>query len=102
MSEFGQSVRLRRKGLCLTQQELATKIRLRRRPTTGRYICGIETGEIDPRLSTVNALARALHVKPWQLVAGFEQPFWSDYLRLSPIGKRDVQRMIDWYLERRG
>lgn len=102
MSEFGQSVRCRRKLLRLTQQQLAARIKLRHRPTTGRYICGIETGEIDPRLSTVCSIARALKVKPWQLVAGIEQPFWDDYLRLSPLGKREVQRMIDWYLEGRG
>jgi transcriptional regulator with XRE-family HTH domain len=81
---------------------LADQIRLRHRKTTGRYVCGIESGELDPTLSTIRSLARALKVKPWQLVAGFEQPFWDDYLRLSPIGKREVQRMIDWRLDRRG
>lgn len=101
MSEFGESVRWRRKALGMRQAELANKIRRNRQPTTASYISRIESGEIDPRLSTVVAIARVLKVKPWQLVAGFEQPFWGDYLCLSPLGKREVQRMIDWQLERR-
>lgn len=101
MSIFGESVRWRRKALRMTQKELAALIRLHRRPTTASYISRIESGKIDPRLSTINSLARALKVKTWHLVAGFEEPFWDDYLRLSPLGKREVQRMIDWYLERR-
>jgi transcriptional regulator with XRE-family HTH domain len=102
MSDFGDSVRWRRKAVGMRQGELAAKIRRNHRATTASYISRIESGEIDPRLSTVNSIARALKVKPWQLVAGFEQPFWDDYLQLSPIGKREVQRMIDWRLERRG
>ncbi len=102
MSEFGDSVRWRRKAVGMRQAELAAKIRRRHRPTTASYISRIESGDIDPRLSTVAAIARALHVKTWQLVAGFEQPFWGDYLCLTPLGKREVQRMIDWQLERRG
>lgn len=101
MSVFGESVRCRRKALGMTQGQVASRIRLNRKPTTGRYICGLESGEIDPRLSTINSLARVFGVKPWQLVAGFEEPFWDDYLRLSPIGKREVQRTVKWYLERR-
>jgi transcriptional regulator with XRE-family HTH domain len=101
MSDFGDSVRWRRKAVGMRQGELAAKIRRNHRSTTASYISRIESGEIDPRLSTVNSIARALKVKPWQLVAGLEQPFWGDYLDLSPIGKREVQRMIDWYLERR-
>ena len=101
MSQFGETVRWRRKALHMTQEQVATKIRLRHRPTTGRYICGIETGEIDPRLSTVNALARALRIKTWQLLASpGENPFWDDYLCLSPTGKREVQRTIDWIARR--
>ena len=102
MSDFGDSVRWRRKAVGMRQGELAAKIRRNHRSTTASYISRIESGEIDPRLSTVNSIARALKVKPWQLVAGFEDPFWGDYLCLSPIGKREVQHMIDWYLERRG
>jgi len=102
MSDFGDSVKWRRKAVGMRQAELAAKIKRNHRPTTASYICRIESGEIDPRLSTVNGIARALRIKPWQLIAcPGDIPFWDDYLRLSPIGKREVQRMIDWYLERR-
>ena len=101
MSEFGDSVRWRRKAAGLSQGELAAKIRRRHRPTTASYVCRIETGELDPRLSTVQALARALKVPVWQLVARpAECPFWDDYRQLSPVQKREIQRLMGIMLER--
>jgi transcriptional regulator with XRE-family HTH domain len=102
-SQFGETVAWRRRALKLTQAELAAMIRVRHHPVDRTYITRIETGSIDPRLSTVNSLARALKIKPWQLVAAdWDQPFFERYLALSPTQKREVQRMIDWQLDRRG
>jgi hypothetical protein len=44
----------------------------------------------------VRSVARALRVKPWQLVAELADntEFWRGYLDLSPRLKRDVQRHI--------
>lgn len=103
MSEFGEAVRSRRTRLGLTQADLAAKIRRKRHPTTASYICRIERGEIDPRLSTVRSLARALGIRPWHLVMSVTESdeFWGIYLHLSPQQKRDVQRHMKYMIERR-
>jgi transcriptional regulator with XRE-family HTH domain len=63
----------------------------------------LESGRIDPRLSTIRSIAKALHVKPWYLVAGLSDnvEFWDNYLALSPAQKRDIQRLIQYKLERK-
>ena len=102
MSMFGEVVRWRRLALGLTQAELAARIKVRHRPTTASYICRIEGGTIDPSLSLVRSLARALTIKPWQLLACYDTTeWWSDYLHLGPTQKRDVQGLIKYYSERR-
>jgi transcriptional regulator with XRE-family HTH domain len=100
---FGENVRWRRVALGLSQATLASQIRVNRKRTTASYISRLESGALDPRLSTVRSIARALHVKPWQLVAGLGESvtFWEGYLELTGEQKRDVQRHIDW-LQRRG
>lgn len=100
MAAFGDMVRWRRTALGLTQGELAAKIRRRHRPTTASYICRVESGEIDPRLSTVRSLARAFHMKPWQLLVDVTETddFWDGYLALEPRHKRAIQQTIQWYL----
>ena len=98
---FGENVRWRRIALGISQAELAR--RMRREAPDRSQICRIESGQIDPKLSTVRAIARALHIKPWQLLAELhENPeFWRGYLDLSPIQKREIQHNIKWMLERR-
>lgn len=99
MSEFGDTVRWRRKALGLRQYQLAALIKRKHRPTTASYISRIESGIIDPRLSTVLSLARALKMRPWQIfTVGYEREFWSDYLALPPLGKREIQRIIKMML----
>lgn len=102
MSVFGETVRWRRKAVGMNQAELAALIKRRHRPTTASYISRIESGEIDPRLSTVYSLARALHVKPWQLVAelGENVKFWEGYLDLNAAQKHELQRHITWMHQR--
>ena len=88
----------------MTQDELAARIRVRRHRTTGSYVCRIERGSIDPRVSTVVAIARVLEVQSWMLLADLrDNPrFWNEYLALSPAQKREVQRVIHYRAERRG
>jgi transcriptional regulator with XRE-family HTH domain len=98
---FGEGLRLAREARGLTQSELASRIRVRRRRTTHSYISRIENGLIDPRLSTVVALARALQMKPWQLLAYPENSRWWDaYLSIPGERKREIQRLITWRHER--
>jgi transcriptional regulator with XRE-family HTH domain len=103
MSTIGETVRWRRKALGFTQAEVATRIRRKRHPTTQSYIARIESGDIDPRVSTVFALARVLKMRPWQLLMGVTESdeFWGIYLHLSPQQKRDVQRHMKYMIERR-
>jgi transcriptional regulator with XRE-family HTH domain len=103
MSPFGEQVRWQRRALGLTQRELAAKIKLRHRPTTASYISRIEAGKIDPHMSTMRSIGRALGVKPWCLVADISEnvAFWEGYLALSPNGKREAQRTIEW-ISRKG
>ncbi len=103
MIDFGESVRWRRKALGLTQAELGAKIRRRRRPVGQDVISRIENGRVDPPLSLVRSLARALHIRPWQLLVGFSESaeFWRGYLDLAPVQKREIQRNIRWMIERR-
>lgn len=84
----------------LSQTALAALIYVRRRHPTPSYISRIESGTIDPRLSTVRSLAKALHVRPWVLVADLSDSveFWQGYLALPAAEKRDVQRHIEWKL----
>ncbi len=105
MSRIGKAVRWRRTALGLTQAEVASRIRRLRHPTTQSYIARIENGEIDPRVSTVFALARVLKMSPWQLLMGVTESdeFWGVYLQLSPQQKRDVQQHMKYMIEdRRG
>jgi transcriptional regulator with XRE-family HTH domain len=86
----------------MTQADLAALVRIRRKRVTASYISRLERGRLDPRLSTVLSIARALRIKPWQLLAYPESPrWWDDYLALPPIGKREAQRVITWYRDRR-
>jgi transcriptional regulator with XRE-family HTH domain len=99
---FGEGMRLLRRARGVTQTELAQHIRVNRHQPTASYISRIEHGQLDPRLSTICAIARALRVKPWQVLAYPERAdWWQAYLSLPPIGKREVQRVIRWYGERR-
>lgn len=100
---FRQNVRWRRRQLGITQEELASRVRLRRRRTTASYICRIERGQLDPPVSFVYSLARALRVRPWFLLADIQDATaWLDaYLSLSPAQKRAVQQYIKGLHERR-
>ncbi len=94
---FGEGIRVLRKARGVTQTELAEQIRVNRHHTTASYISRIEHGQLDPRLSTICAIARVLHVKPWQVLAYPERADWSEeYLSLSPLGTREVQRINQW------
>ncbi len=105
MRRFGENVRWLRTQAGLTQRELAARVHIGRRRSgcDASYIAYIESGERDPRLSTIRSLARALHVKPWHLLADLTDntEFWDGYLRLKPEQKREIQRMVKWYTERR-
>lgn len=103
MNGIGDSVRWRRRILGLGQAELAKRVHINRRPVTQSYISRIESGQIDVRLSVVRSLARALKIKPWQLLTNLSEnsDFWRDYLELAPQQKRDIQRLMRVMLERR-
>jgi transcriptional regulator with XRE-family HTH domain len=101
---LAENVKWRRRALGITQAELARRIRVNRQIPDRSYVCRIESGDADPRLSTVRSLAIALGLKPWMLVAEiYEAPeFWNDYVHLTAAQKRDVQRHIQWLKEGRG
>jgi transcriptional regulator with XRE-family HTH domain len=105
MATFGDNVRWLRTRLGMTQAELAALVSLggRRHPVP-HYISMIERGSRDPGLRVIRSIAKALKVKPWYLLAELaENPeFWDGYLRLPPQGKREIQRRIEYMLERRG
>jgi len=93
----------RRVALGLSQAELARLIRVHRRPPSRSYVSRLESGKIDPPVAVVRSLARALRCHPWQLIAEIYEnvSWWDDYLALAPVQKREIQRMVKWYLERR-
>ena len=101
---FGENVRWLRTHSGISQAELARVVWLNRHAVSQSYISRIELGHVDPRLSTVRSIARGLHVKTWQLVAGITEntAFWSGYLALTAAQKREVQRLIEWYLTKGG
>jgi len=101
---FGENLRWFRCSRGMTQAELARLIRVNRRVPCRSYVTRLEGGGLDPRLSTVRSIARALKVKPWYLVAepSDNVDFWRGYLDLSPVQKREIQRLIKWKIERRG
>ena len=104
MSSFGDNVRWLRTKRSLSQKELAALVSLRgRRHPCSSYISCLESGRRDPRLSIIRSMAKALGVKPWQLLADLSEnsEFWEHYLSLSPKGKREIQRLIERQPERR-
>lgn len=62
---FGHELRRRRIQAGMTLEELADAARL-----TANYIGTIENGRRDPSLSTITALARALHINPGEFFGG--------------------------------
>jgi len=64
---FGQNVRLARKALGLSQEQLALKVELDR-----TYISGIERGERNVGLFNIIRISRALDASPTQLFSGLE------------------------------
>jgi transcriptional regulator with XRE-family HTH domain len=101
---FGEGLRWARRARGMTQAELAGQIRVARKPTTPSYISRLEHGGLDPKLSTVRSIARALHMKPWQLLVGVQESdlFWRYYLDLNGAQKRDIQQHIRFLSERQG
>lgn len=99
---FGENVRWARTRKGLTQAELADRIRVRRHPTTASYISRLEHGSIDPRLSTVRSIARALGVQVALLTTdlGATRPFYEEYAQLTSSQKREVRRMVRYMLGR--
>jgi len=99
---FGENVRWLRTAKGLSQAQLAGAVRVNHHHPTPSYISRIEHDQLNPRLSTIRSLARALHLKPWQLVADITEntTFWDGYMSLSGASKREVQRLIEWQLRR--
>lgn len=67
-SEIGERIKATRKAAKLSQTELAEKL-----GKTLRTVQKYESGEIEPSLATVNAIAKILNVSPSYLV-GYHQP----------------------------
>ena len=63
-SQVGKTIRKLRREKGLSQATLANRAGLSR-----EYVNKIEAGKYDPPLSTLNALAKALRVKPARLLA---------------------------------
>ena len=104
MAAFGDNVRWLRTRAGLSQEALAARISVgRRRGVAQQYVSALESGTRDPHLSTIRSMAKVFRVKPWYLLAELTDnlDFWDGYLRLSPQGKREIQRRIEYMLERR-
>lgn len=101
---IADNVRQRRTALGMTQAELASKIRVHRRAPDRSYVSRLEAGKTDPSLSVVRSLAKALGCRPWQLVAEVYDSveWWNEYLGLAGRHKREIQRLVKYYSERRG
>lgn len=67
-SEIGERIKASRKAAKLSQTELAVKL-----GKTLRTIQKYESGEIEPSIATINAIAKILNVSPAYLV-GYHQP----------------------------
>jgi transcriptional regulator with XRE-family HTH domain len=95
---FANNLRHFRRAAGLTQAQLAEHIRLHGRKPSRSYITQLESGRIDPRLSTVRAIARVLNVKPWYLVCDLSDnvAFWDNYRCLTGQQKRDVQHHVKY------
>jgi len=65
---FGTGVRQLRRQRKLTQADVASRVGI-----TATYLSQIETGRRNPTLAVVVGLARALGVKPSQLVARLDE-----------------------------
>jgi transcriptional regulator with XRE-family HTH domain len=65
---FGQAVRQLREKRALSQERLGQLSHLHR-----NYIGGLERGELNPTLKTIQKLAAALELRPSQLLARAEQ-----------------------------
>ncbi|MEX2448010.1 MAG: helix-turn-helix transcriptional regulator [Solirubrobacterales bacterium] len=63
MSKLGANVRAARKQLALTQEQVADRCGVH-----ATEVSRIEGGKRDPQVSTVLRLAKALEVKPGQLL----------------------------------
>jgi transcriptional regulator with XRE-family HTH domain len=100
---FAQNLRHFRRAAGLTQRDVAEHIRLHGRQPSRSYITQLESGRIDPRLSTIRSIARVLRIKPWVLVADVldNSRFWDDYMSLTGQQKRDVQHHIKWLISYR-
>ena len=67
-AEIGKRIRAARKAAKLNQTELAMKL-----DKTMRTIQKYESGEIEPSLGMINAIAKILNVSPADLV-GYQKP----------------------------
>lgn len=96
MTVVGRNVRWLRTRAGMTQAELAGSIRVQRRRIDASYICRVEKGRLDPRVSTVAAIARVFGLRPWHLLTDLTDnaDWWDAYMRLTPQGKRNAQRVL--------
>jgi transcriptional regulator with XRE-family HTH domain len=100
---IGENVKWRRLALGISQTDLAGRIYIRRKHPDKSYVSRLEAGKVDPSLSAIRSLAKALHCQPWQLVAEIYEScrWWDYYLALGPTQKREVQRIVRYYSDRR-
>jgi transcriptional regulator with XRE-family HTH domain len=98
----GENIRWARKLRGMTQEQLAKAIRVHRHPTTRSYISRLESGAIDPRVSTLLSIARALKVRPSLLVTrvGEGEEFLEVYLSLTPGQKRNLRAIVRMWRSR--
>lgn len=81
IERFGREVRRRRKAQSLTLEQLAERAGM-----SANYLGAVERGSVNPSVSTIQALAKALGAAPGELVGEVEQ--------LSPIA-RELAEMFE-------
>ncbi len=67
MGALGQNLRAARQRLELTQEQVS-----QRSGVQAGEVSRIEAGKRDPQVSTMEKLARAVELEPWQLLKGDE------------------------------
>ncbi len=97
LKRFGRQLRIFRKQKMISREELGLKTRL-----SAEDIGELEAGNLDPHLSTIFLIARALDVHPEDLLipsGGINRQYYAYrcYLlkQISALSKRDLKKAIE-------
>jgi len=97
LKRFGRQVRIFRKQKMISREELGSKSRL-----SAKEIADLEAGHLDPHLSTILLIARALDVHPEDLLipsGGSNSQYYAYRCHLlkliATLSKKDLKKVIE-------